>query len=77
MTRNSTTITSAMFSDENKGDDQQEYPIIYSFATLKVNIDSDVFDYLACQYSKRYSEAAGAERDHMYRMLDQMKVAPK
>ncbi len=40
-----------MFSDENKGDDQQEYPIIYSFATLNVNKDSNVFDYLACQYS--------------------------
>jgi hypothetical protein len=73
MARNSTTITSAKFSNESKGVDQQEYPIIYSFATLKVNIDRNVFDYLACQYS----EAAAAGRDHMYRMLDQMKVAPK
>lgn len=50
---------------------------IYTFAALQVQMDCNVFDYLAGQYAKRYNSDVVAGRDHMNSILDQMKIAPK
>jgi hypothetical protein len=49
---------------------------IHSFASLQVKIDCNVFEHLAGQYAKRYGDRCSG-RDHMDRILAQMKVAPK